>query len=326
LRENESRTTHLLDLERVKLGLLESLLDLADDARVDGGGEEVEAGAVDVAVEVGALSESLDGARGGGGGGEGLLGNLDGEAKLDLSAVVRSLEGDLGLLGELLAEPVHQLLIEEVAAKLAVDDGSEGVEETVTNSDDGGSGGGSSNVEDDDVAVNGEVLGLGDLSRGVGGEGSGGFGDGLKDVDTGLLGGGDDGLSLGVGEVGGDGEDGVGNGATEEVGSVGEKDSEEADGGVVGGEGGGDAVDVDGEGRGAVRVDNGGGVGGLLDVLDLVVAVEENRLGSFFFVQNPRECLPLAEEVAESKDGVLSVANELNASGNTRVLWGGRRK
>lgn len=144
----------------------------------------------------------------------------------------------------------------------------------------------------------------------------------MNDSDTGFFGSGKESIGLSGSEGGRHSQNGIGNRSTKEIGSVGEEDSKESDNAVVNGEGSGLLVDGDGECRLSVRFDDRSGVARLLDVLYFVVS---NRVG---FSSAPVSCsnkdrmidIRFAEQVSESQNGVLSVSNELSASGNTRVL------
>ena len=105
-----------LNLKRVEVCLLESFFNLGDDAGVDGSCYEVESHAVDGSVEVHTFCERFDRAGSRVGSGEGFLGNFDGETEFHLSPVVRGLDRDTSLLGELLSEEVHELLVELVSS------------------------------------------------------------------------------------------------------------------------------------------------------------------------------------------------------------------
>lgn len=318
----EGMGTDLLDMQGVDLGLLECLLHKRNDPPVDGTGQQVEPRPVDRSMEVHPFLQTLDRARRSRRCRETLLRHLDRQPELHKCAVVRRGEGDAGLLGELLGEPVHELGVEEVSSEVRVMRGREGSKESITDGDDGDGRRGSSDVDDEGVAVDTRrlLLLLSDERRVVGGERRGGLGDGLEDTDACLLGGSDGSLDLGGAEVGGDGEDGSGDLASDKVGSVGEEDGEVADGDLVCGQGRGGTVDGDGERRNSVRVDNGGRVVRLLHRLDLVVTISHTMSAD---CAHAYETLPdsrLAEEIPESKNRVLCVPHELDASRDTKVL------
>lgn len=88
--------------------------------------------------------------------------------------MVRRVDGDSGLLGELLSKEVDELLVKFVTSKTVVGNARERVEETISDGDDAGSGCGSSDVEDDDVSVDRERFPFrSNIGRLVGDEGGG---------------------------------------------------------------------------------------------------------------------------------------------------------
>jgi len=134
----------------------------------------------------------------------------------------------LGLL-EVAGEPLHDALVEVVAAEEGVAGGGEHLEDAVANLEDGDVEGTASEVEDEDGLVG---LLLEAVRQGRGG----GLVDDAEHLDarnlTGILGR----LALGVVEVGGDGDDRLGDGVAEVGGGVVAELAEHLRGDLLGGE------------------------------------------------------------------------------------------
>ena len=202
-----------VDLAGLDAGIGDGLL-----AGLERAHEEV----VDHLLELGAgeLADEVLGSAGvGGDEGQVDLG-LDGGGELDLGllrGVFEALEGHLVALGAeveaLLAfefgdEPLHDALVDVVAAEVGVAVGGLDLDDAFADFEDGNVEGAAAEVVDGDGLV---LL----LVEAVGERGRGGLVDDALDVEAGDLAGVLGGLALGVVEVGGDGDDGLGDGLAE---------------------------------------------------------------------------------------------------------------